>query len=286
MKLTGKSKEKVVNSKFKVGMAALALAFGLVTNAQADLITNGFTFSVADDFGGPSFIGTHYHSNTGGAFGNPAGKAEVGGFFGTEEVRGLSEYNLAGLSATGPAFVTFNVYLDNGLFGQGGGPFLIDVYAYAGNNAEDLSDWEAAPTALIGSFSTAGLAVGAIISFDVNSAFDAALLDGAVRDSLAAERPQHQRPGLHVRQFPPDDRQPVYWHGLLRSRAGLRRFARTRSRRSRIRRAPPALINSTPVRTRPRGGFSTFLPGRTATNTARFGAIGWRPARAGSAPTR
>lgn len=179
MKLTGKRKEKVVNSKFKVGMAAMALAFGLVTNAQADLITNGFTFSVADDFGGPSFIGTHYHSNTGGAFGNPAGKAEVGGFFGTEEVRGLSEYNLAGLSATGPAFVTFNVYLDNGLFGQGGGPFLIDVYAYAGNNAEDLSDWEAAPTAFIGSFSTAGLAVGAIISFDVNSAFDAALLDGA-----------------------------------------------------------------------------------------------------------
>ena len=161
--------------KFKLAITALAVAFGSISSAHAAVITNGFTYSVADDFTGPSLVGTHYHSNTGGAFGNPAGKAEVGGFFGTEEVRGLSEYNLAGIGAAGPAFVSFNVYLADGLFGQGGGTFLIDIYAYQGNNAEDLSDWEAVSTAFIGSFSTAGLAVGDILSFDVNSALDAAI---------------------------------------------------------------------------------------------------------------
>ena len=148
------------------------------STAGAAVITNGFTFAVADDYQGASFIGTHYHSNTGGAFGNPAGKAEVGGFFGTEEVRGLSEYNLAGLSTAGPAFVTFNVYLMDGLFGQGGGAFQIDVYAYTGNNQEDLSDWQAPATAFIGSFNTGGLLVGQVLSFDVNAALDAALLAG------------------------------------------------------------------------------------------------------------
>jgi len=158
---------------------AFALASGMFAGAaNAALITNGFTYSVADDFTGPSLVGTHFHSNTGGAFGNPAGKAEVGGFFGTEEVRGLSEYNLAGLSTAGPAFVSFNVYLADGLFGQGGGAFDIDVYAYVGNNAEDLSDWEAATTGLVGSFNTAGLAVGNILSFDVNSLLDAAITAG------------------------------------------------------------------------------------------------------------
>lgn len=156
-------------------LLAAALALGAAPMAQATLITEGFTFSVADAFTGPVGAGTHFHSNTGGAFGNPAGKAEVGGFFGTEEVRGLSEYSLAGISATGPAFVSFNVFLDNGLFGQGGGPFLIDVYAYKGNNLEDLSDFEVASTAFIGSFSTAGLLVGDIVSLDVNAALDAAI---------------------------------------------------------------------------------------------------------------
>jgi hypothetical protein len=41
--------------------------------SQAVTITNGFTYSVASS--GDQTVGTHYHSNTGGAFGNPAGKA-------------------------------------------------------------------------------------------------------------------------------------------------------------------------------------------------------------------
>lgn len=164
--------------RFKIAITACAVAFGSISGAHAALITNGFTYSVADDFGGASFVGTHYHSNTGGSFGNPAGKAEVGGFFGTEEVRGLSEYSLTGVGAAGPAFVSFNVYLADGLFGQGGGSFLIDIYAYQGTNAEDLSDWQAVTTAFIGSFSTAGLAVGDVLSFDVNAALDAAIGSG------------------------------------------------------------------------------------------------------------
>ncbi len=163
----------------KAMWCALALASGLFAGASnAALITNGFTYSVADDFGGPSLQGTHFHSNTGGAFGNPAGKAEVGGFFGTEEVRGLSEYDLAGLSTVGPAFVSFNVYLADGLFGQGGGAFDIDIYAYVGNNSEDLSDWQAPTTGFVGSFNTGGLLVGNILSFDVNSLLDAAITAG------------------------------------------------------------------------------------------------------------
>jgi hypothetical protein len=142
--------------------------------AQAATITNGFTYSVADS--GGDLIGSHYHSNTGGAFGNPAGKAEVGSFF-SEAVRGLSEYNLAGL-ASGPAYVTFNVFKLGGLFsGDNDFPFTgnIDVVAYASNNTEDISDFQAPSIGTVGTFSTAGLAVGNTLSFDITSIYNNAL---------------------------------------------------------------------------------------------------------------
>jgi len=151
-------------------------AIGFVTagvvavSASAGVITNGFTFSVADAFGGPSGVGTHFHSSTGGDFGNPAGLAEVGEL-GDEETRGLSEYNLAGLLA-GPAFVSFDVFQLGGLFGQANYIGLIDVYAYVGNNAENLSDFEAAPVAFIGSFSTLGLSVGNQLSLNVTTVYN------------------------------------------------------------------------------------------------------------------
>ncbi|MDP2004573.1 MAG: PEP-CTERM sorting domain-containing protein [Rubrivivax sp.] len=168
----------MLKTSFKRCAIALAFALGAATAAHAELITNGFTYAVADAYTGTVGVGTHFHSNTGGAFGNPDGKAEVGGFFGTEEVRGLSEYNIAGLAVPATAFVSFNVYLTDGLFGQGGGSFLINVYAYRGNNLEDLSDFEVATTAFIGAFSTDGLGVGDIVSFDVEAALDAALVLG------------------------------------------------------------------------------------------------------------
>ena len=161
-----------------VAVATSLLLLGFSPISSAVLITNGFTFSVADGFFGSPFEGTHFHSSTGGEFGNPAGKAEVGGFFGNEEVRGLSEYNLTGLTAGGPAFVTFNVFNTDGLFGQGGGAFDIDVFAYQGNNSEDWSDWQAPTTAFIGTFNTGGLNIGNIVSFNVATALDVAISNG------------------------------------------------------------------------------------------------------------
>jgi len=167
-----------------LALAGMALAVGI---ASAGPITPGFTFAVASSSN--HVLGTHYHSNTGGAFGNPAGKAEVGAFS-SEEVRGLSEYNLAGL-ATGPAFVTFNVFKAGGLFsGVNDFPFTgtIGVYAYQGNNLEDISDYQAASVGSIGSFSTAGLAVGNTLSFDISTVYANALANSWTSLGIRLER--------------------------------------------------------------------------------------------------
>lgn len=158
--------------------AASAVALAGAPVAWADVITMGFTYTAADAYVGPSGVGTHFHSDTGGSFGNPAGLAEVGRLV-TEEARGLSEYNLAGQSAATTAFVTFDVYQLGGLFGQGnyGGP--IAIYAFAGNNTEDLSDFEAASLGLIGGFDSTGLVAGDVLSFDIKSILNSAIADGA-----------------------------------------------------------------------------------------------------------
>lgn len=161
----------------------LALAAAVVTGAtlpgaaSAALITQGFTFAVADAFTGASGVGTHFHSNTGGSFGNPAGLAEVGRLV-TEEVRGLSEYSLTGLSAATSAFVTFDVQSLTGLFGQGAFQGTIRVSSYLGNNTEDLSDFQAAATSVVSVFDSTGLAVGDVLSFDVTSLFNTAIGNG------------------------------------------------------------------------------------------------------------
>lgn len=159
--------------------AAFLLAPMVVTSsAQAQLITNGFTFSVAS--GADRNVGTHFHSSTGGDFGNPAGKAEVGAFA-TEEVRGLSEYDLATLANSPTAFVTFEVFKAGGLFdGTNDFPFTgnINVFAYQANNNEDISDYEIATLGSVGSFSTAGLLVGNTLSFDIAAIFNNAIDNG------------------------------------------------------------------------------------------------------------
>jgi hypothetical protein len=153
--------------------AVIGLAFS--GSAWAATITPGFTFSVATDSGGST--GTHYHSNTGGAFGNPAGKAEVGDFAG-EDVAGLSEYNLSGLSSTSSAFVTFDVFSLSGLFGQGPYQGNITVYAYQGNNLENLSDYQAPSVGTVGTFSTVGLTADSTLSLDITSIFNTAIAGG------------------------------------------------------------------------------------------------------------
>ncbi|MFZ8477387.1 hypothetical protein ACO1MN_14070, partial [Staphylococcus aureus] len=115
-------------------------------------------------------------------FGNPAGKAEVGRFS-TEEVRGLSEYNLAGQSLAASAFVTFDIYKKGGLFnGTKNTPFLgtIIVDAYAGNNREDISDYHAASLGQVGTFNIdpASFNVGDVFSFDVTGFFNSLISSG------------------------------------------------------------------------------------------------------------
>ena len=171
----------------------LVILYAIGSPAYAANITNGFTFSVATSVGGST--GDHFHSSTGGDFGNPAGKAEVGSYNGAagEEVRGLSEYDLTGLGNSSAAFVTFDVFLEGGLFaGVNGFPFdgVIDVVSYSGNNSEDISDFESAVLATVGSFSTIGLSVGDILSFDIstiyNDAIDTSLSSLGMRIQLAS----------------------------------------------------------------------------------------------------
>lgn len=163
----------------KMAICAAATVLPL-SAASAQVITQGFTFAVAGD-GGSNLTGNHYHSNTGGAFGNPAGKAEVGRYS-TEEVRGLSEYNLTGLTNSATAFVTFDVFKAGGLFnGVNDTPFTgnISVFAYQGNNTEDLSDYQAAALGLVGAFAVGpGVNVGDVFSFDIASFYNAAITGG------------------------------------------------------------------------------------------------------------
>ena len=169
--------QKLVGLKWATA-AAIAILGITSPVTQAALITDGFTFAVASAGGSPA-TGNHFHSNTGGSFGNPAGKAEVGRYV-TEAVRGLSEYNLVGLTTATSAFVTFNVFKEGGLFsGQNDTPFTgtITIEAYLGNNAENIADYQAATTGVVGSFavSPAGLDVGDVLSFDITSIFNAAI---------------------------------------------------------------------------------------------------------------
>ena len=166
---------KIRKTRYALPAVIVLICLFMATAANADPITNGFTFAVAS--GSDTTVGNHYHSNTGGSFGNPAGKAEVGRYS-TEEVRGLSEYSLSGLTNASSAFVTFNVFKQGGLFaGANDFPFTgnINVYAYQGNNTENISDYEATSLGLVGSFGTAGLLVGNVLSFDITSYFNAAI---------------------------------------------------------------------------------------------------------------
>lgn len=166
-----------MQNKISLMKLAMVLAVaGSCASLSAAPITDGFTFAVASS-GSNTFAGDHYHSNTGGAFGNPAGKAEVGRYS-SEEVRGLSEYNLTGLGVASSAFVTFNVFKAGGLFtGTNDFPFTgnIVVQGYAGNNLENISDYQAASLGNVGLFSTAGLLVGDVLSFDITSIFNSAI---------------------------------------------------------------------------------------------------------------
>ena len=172
------------------------IAFGLAlmlgpNAARGDIIAQGLTFSVATAGGLSCATGNHFHSNSAGALGNPPGQAEVGNL-NTECVRGLSEFNLAGLAPQSSAFVTFSVSRVGGLFaGVNDFPFRFPgalIYAYVGNNSEDIADYQAAtlPTpngfGTVGAFFSEGLSELSVLSFDITSVLNAAI--AANRPSL------------------------------------------------------------------------------------------------------
>lgn len=221
--------------QIKAVVVTAALLVGSAVAAQAGTITNGLTFSVAPDIVGVT--GHHFHSNSGGAFGNPPGKAEVGTFVG-EDVRGLSEFDLAALPLAASAILTFDVFKAGGLFdGTNDTPFIgtISVLAYHGNNVEDIVDYEAVTVGTVGSFSTVGLAVGNTTSFDITSIFNTAV--GLGWSSLGVRLQTTDAAGSHAWTFdtfqltttPAAPLPLAVWPGLmvLGALAAVRRRRRT-----------------------------------------------------------
>ncbi|MGM3308006.1 hypothetical protein ACSQ6I_18860 [Anabaena sp. WFMT] len=170
-------------SAIATGSVALAVvaSFSLASPSpvKAAIITPGLAFSVSSG-PDPNGFGIYFSSSTSNPFGNPAGKNEVGNFF-NEDIRGLSEYNLTGLTSAASALINFDVFQKGGLFPAiNGFPFTgnIQLVSYIGNNAENLYDYQAPSIGTVGTFSTASLAVGDTLSFDVTSIFNSAISNG------------------------------------------------------------------------------------------------------------
>ncbi len=123
-------------------------------------------FSVATSANGDH--GTHYHSHD---------LAEVGDLH-NEDIRGLAEFDIDELgTSVHEAILRFSVDQADGLFGQDGADFLIDVLSYQGDNGHADGDFEIAATGIVGQFSTNGLSPGGMVSFDVTSLLNAAIAD-------------------------------------------------------------------------------------------------------------
>jgi hypothetical protein len=137
--------------------ASPSFAASILPSATGTIAPNGFGWPTAQP-------GNHTH-----------GANVNAGEMGVEEERGIVEFDLSAESLAGSVLLQF----DNAPFltccsaGATGGSYTIGVYAYTGNNALSLGDFEAATTFSLGSFSTAGMVVGQQFSFDVTAAFNA-----------------------------------------------------------------------------------------------------------------
>jgi hypothetical protein len=126
---------------------------------ETDLV--GTTSSIGNGFtGGSHPAGSHFHSSNLDVLpaGNPSiivpGAAEVGGFFGDEEIRGVSEFELQGAEAADAATLKFDVFDTfaaglspeasgvDGLFNQGGYVGFVDVFPYVADATETISDYQ------------------------------------------------------------------------------------------------------------------------------------------------
>ncbi len=143
---------------------SLALACAQVQTALAVEATaehlEGVTYSIGNGFtGGSHPEGSHFHSINLDELpaGNPPiilpGAAEVGGFFGDEEIRAVSEFIVGDVVVEEAVlrFEALDLFLEgitaeasgiDGLFGQGPYEGSIDVFAYVADGVESIGDYQ------------------------------------------------------------------------------------------------------------------------------------------------
>jgi hypothetical protein len=163
--------------------------------ADAYSVSNGFTTL------GTHPQGSHFHSTNLDDLpaGNPSipvfNVAEVGGFFGDEEVRGLAEFDLQGRDIATQANLFFDVYDVSaigiepigGLFGQDAYVGTIDVLGYRGNGLEEVSDYQFAPVVPLLSFDVDALQAGDTIDVDITALYNELVLDLRNNPATAAK---------------------------------------------------------------------------------------------------
>jgi hypothetical protein len=195
------------------------MAFGVPAYSQTVEIS-GVTYAIGNGFTADSTHpeGSHFHSSNLGSLPaeNPsiplAGVAEVGGFFGDEEVRGLSEFSLVGQQVAQSAMLQFTL-LDlvelgispdalGGIFGQEAFDGMLEVYAYRGDNVEALTDYEvaASPDEPIAILDASQLTPGQLLEFDITE-----LYNGYVGDLLADMNTGPHALGVRLQMAAPAD---------------------------------------------------------------------------------
>ncbi len=181
-----------LDTRLKTGLLALGLASVFAASSAGAAVVPLVAAAGINNSGGNGGTGTHYHT----AVGTVAG---VDYSFG-EEGRGVAEFNLAGLGPVSSASISFTVtsFLDD--FGTSG-HFVdpISLFSYVGNNAIAFSDFQSTTTGLIGTFSTAGLSVGSILTFDVSAELIAALAAGDASFGLLFDPTTRTTEGTAIR---------------------------------------------------------------------------------------
>lgn len=164
---------------------ACGLALGGAGAAQAlTTVTAGLTFTVAND--GVGTAGSHFHSST---FTGDGGFAEVGRLFFDagngevrEEIRGLSEFDLGGLTTAAQAILQFEVLFPGGLFVENADPFdgIIALLAYEGDGLESLGDFQITPTTAVADLPIDPISFsgGEVFSLDVTALYNSFIANG------------------------------------------------------------------------------------------------------------
>jgi hypothetical protein len=147
--------------------------------------------TIASSASWPATTGTHFHSQS---------LTAVGSYSSSEEERGTAEFNIStDATVASLATLTFQVTrLGGSVYGQSGpGNYTVNVIAYAGNNANDLSDFSAPQVgAVVGSFNTAGLTVGQTFSFNATNVYNT--IKGSNPNSIGFRLQAVTNPGSHV----------------------------------------------------------------------------------------